>query len=84
VWVETKGGTQGWCFAGYLEPVAETAGQDTPGEAAEEGPLPYESGNAPEESDKPAENGMPFLGIAAGLLALGAAVVVVVLRKKRS
>jgi hypothetical protein len=43
-----------------------------------------DSGNAPEESAEPAEKGMPFLGIAAALLALGAAVVLVVLRKKRS
>jgi hypothetical protein len=83
VWVETKGGTQGWCFAGYLEPVAETAGHDTPGEAAGEEPLPHDSGNVPEESAEPAEKGIPFLGIAAALLALGAAVVVVLRRKTK-
>jgi hypothetical protein len=81
--VETEDGVQGWCFAGYLEPAPEAAGKDTPGEAAGEGALPHDSGNAPEESVRTSESRMPFLGIAAALLALGAAVVIIVLRMRK-
>jgi hypothetical protein len=36
--IETKDGAQGWCFAGYLEPVRETAPASTKPDASASGP----------------------------------------------